>query len=224
MAWLSLPEDKVYYQVSGDHGLSWSTPQQIPDIWGDWTNYNSRTDSYAMATDSAGNIHLVMAGRLEETEKLNRLLHLTWDGEKWLPPETIVSYKGDVAEWPRIAVSNGNQLNVSWFVRTADTIWLASPEYYKVYYSRSRADAPYVAPKPWPTVTPIALVTPTAGSTAVPTNHPTDVPPINATLDSKAVDEASYTEAGQINVVALSVIPAAGVILLLLVIILIRRR
>jgi len=46
VVWLSLPEDRVYYQVSSDQGLSWSMPQPIPGVWGGWSVYSTRLDDY----------------------------------------------------------------------------------------------------------------------------------------------------------------------------------
>lgn len=224
IAWWALPQDIPYYQVSSDHGLSWSRPEAIPGVWGNWANYNVRTDSYAMATDSAGQLHLIMVGRLGETDNQSHVLHLTWDGTAWSAPESIAAYKGDVPEWPRIAISNGNQLNVTWFVRPEDYVWMASPEYYKINYSRSRVNAPYLYGTPWPTLAPTSAVQITGTPTLSSTVMPTEPPKLNATIDSHAADEASYTEVGQINVLAMSLIPAVAVVALLLIIILIRRR
>jgi hypothetical protein len=162
---------------------------------------------------------------LSELDDQNHLLHLTWNGTEWSAPESIVTYKGDVPEWPRIAISNGNQLNVVWFMRPEDYAWMAAPEYYKVNYSRSRVNAPYVYSTPWPTLTPSPAAQVTSEPTLSNTEAPTDLSPtLSATIDSRAVDETTYTEAGQINVLAMSMVPAIAVVALLLIIILIRRR
>src|SRR5574341_1959984 len=76
-AWLSLPEDRVYYRVSVDRGQSWSAPQLISGVWGGWTNYQARLDDYAMATDSAGDVHMIMMGRTAEKQTSLNVLHLT---------------------------------------------------------------------------------------------------------------------------------------------------
>ena len=68
-----------------------------------------------MATDSAGNLHLAMVGRLNATDTALRVLHVSWNGSSWSAPEAIVSYAEDAPEWPVINISNGNQLNVVWF-------------------------------------------------------------------------------------------------------------
>lgn len=65
-AYLGLPEDVVYYQVSRDNGNSWSDPQAIPGMLGAWSLYQGRTDGYAMASDSRGDVHLVLVGRIDE--------------------------------------------------------------------------------------------------------------------------------------------------------------
>jgi hypothetical protein len=227
VAWLNGPDDLIYYEVSIDHGLSWSNPERIPNVWGAWNLYQSRLDDYVMATDSAGQIHLVMVGRLSGQDTTFRLLHLIWNGTNWSVPEEIVSYNGDSPEWPRIAISGGNQLNVVWYLRPKEYIWAAMPDSYTVYYSRSIvANAPALKPTAWPTLLPPTAVAPTMVPT--PQNDVTPLPtvlPLNTNLDSKYIDQTSYTEAGQLGVLAISLVPALLVVgVLLFVILFLRRR
>lgn len=163
-AWLSLPEDKVYYRVSMDQGISWSQPLPIPSVWGGWTVYQARLDDYAMATDSAGNVHMIMVGRTAGDQTSLSVLHLTWDGSSWSAPEVIATLAGDVPEWPRIAIGNGNQMNVVWFVRDQKHIWGETPDgspfEYRIWYARGMSGTPGVAATPIPmaTSTPVAQV------------------------------------------------------------------
>lgn len=225
MVWWSLPEDMIYYQVSLDKGLSWLQPQKLPGVVGMWEILQSRLDTYAMATDSAGSLHLVLVARTSLTDVNYRVLHLTWDGTAWSSPETIVSYDGDVPEWPRIAFSNGNQMHVVWYLKPEDFLWTASPDYYQIWYTTARVNAPFVAPQPYP-----ELASPTPD---VPTITPTDelqdtpyptLPPLNLTLVPEQIGNDTYTEMGQLSVLAVALAPTLLAVGVLLAIVLFRRR
>ena len=224
LVWWSLPQDVPYYQTSADNGLSWSDPAVIPNVWGIWQNYQSRLDDYSMVTDSAGNIHLIMVGRLALEDSTLRLLHVTWAGNGWGAPEAIVSYNGDAPEWPRIAISNGNQLNVVWFVRAKDFIWAASADVYKLWYTRRKVDAPYVAPVAYPEfVAPTPTARPTEEARTTVTVDP-NLPKLQGTVVVDPKQAEVVSEVDQLTVVGRSVLPALAVVVVLLAVILIRRR
>lgn len=221
VAWLGLNEDLVYYQASRDHGKTWSDPVVISDVWGGWTNYNSRLDDYSMATDSAGNIHLVFVGRMSADDKNLEVIHLTWDGSSWSKPEAITVLSGDVPEWPRLAISLGNQLNVVWFVRDQAHIWDTSNSHYKIWYSQEILPINGVKPQPYPSAT----LDPNRGNTPTPnvTPAPTKVPPdVAAALSSPESTFDVYSEKDDMLMMAKSLAP--GVLLLGLVFFVIRSR
>jgi len=166
-----------------------------------------------------------MVGRTGLEDIRNSLLHLTWDGSAWSAPETIVSYEGDAPEWPRIAFSNGNQLNVTWFVRPEDFIWVASVDYYKIWFTRAKVDAPYVGPQQYPTPLPPTQAVPTLAATdqALDTPYPTQ-PALNATLVVDQIGHDTYTEMGQLSLLAVAMVPTLILVGCLLAVILIRRR
>jgi hypothetical protein len=174
--WWAIPEDIVYYQLSGDAGLTWSTPAPLPGVLGIWALYQSRLDSYATAVDSAGRVHLIMAGRRISEQTQAELLHLIWDGSTWSDPRVITSYERDMPEWPRIAVGLGNQLHVVWFVRDAENIFNSDAGNYHVWYAGSTANSPALAPVDVPEIPPpapavdavVAIVIPTPTSQIVP--------------------------------------------------------
>ena len=155
-AWWGIPDDQIFYQTSNDYGVSWSSPKPIPGVWGIWSVYNSRLDDYTMATDNAGQIHLVMVGRLNSSDTKMALLHVMWNGKEWSRPENIKTFDGDVPEWPRVAISHGNQLNVVWFVRDKEHIWGGSDNTdYNVWYAKSVASAPVTESVLLPTPIPL---------------------------------------------------------------------
>ena len=200
--WLGLPEDVIYYQVSRNQGRSWSPMQVLPGVWGGWSVYQARLDDYALATDSAGTVHLVLVGRTAQDQTSLSVLHITWDGSTWSSLETITTLSGDVPEWPRIAVGRGNQLHVVWFVRDQANIFNSDQGNYKVWYARGSSFAPAAAPvTPQPTVTP----TPTARPVVVPTATP--LPKLDSVQSNVSVNSLT-SESDDTLLVAKSAIPA----------------
>ncbi len=149
VVFLDANRDAIYYRLSEDEGASWGSGQRIPSLFSALAVYPSTLDSYSMARDSLGNVHLVLSGRQSEEESNLHLLHLVWDGSGWSPPAAIASYTEDAPEWPRIAVANGNRLFVVWFVRDAEGLFRSDSGDYAVYFSTRLLDAPLATPTPF---------------------------------------------------------------------------
>jgi len=161
--WRSLTQDNIYYAWSTDDGRTWSSLQSIPFIFARDIN-ETRFDGYHMATDSAGVIHLVVVGRLSTAAGAG-VYHLTWDGQAWSSPEPIYTGAG-WPEWPRIAISQGNQMHVVWFVR--DQLFTGDGNT-NIWYSTGQAEAPRQPLPPTRIPTPTQLPpTPTLQPTATP--------------------------------------------------------
>jgi hypothetical protein len=218
VVWLGLPEDVVYYQFSQDQGRSWSPPRPIPGVWGGYSVYGTRLDTYSIATDVAGDIHLVLVGRTQEKQNTLNVLHLTWNGSIWSSPEAVATLIGDVPEWPRIAVGNGNQLHVVWFVRDQATIWQSDLGKYQIWYAHGSASAPYVDPVSWPTPTPTPTPQKIISTTSTPTPKPS--PTATPTLDPSAaqlvvperVASSIYTDNDEVILLGISLLPAILII------------
>jgi hypothetical protein len=220
-AWLALPDDLIYYQVSTNRGRTWSNPEPIPNVYGGWAIYTARLDGYHMATDSAGNIQMVAVGRTSEVDETLSVLLLTWNGSSWSRPSVITSMTGDVPEWPRIAISNGNILNVTWFVRDEEHIFDSDQGEYFVWYSRGRSSAPAVEP----VVLPSATSTTEPMTTPVPptaTPEPPD-PVLRLTPIATDLSSAIYSEIDELRTIAASLIPAAIIVLVVVAFIRFRR-
>ncbi len=205
LAWLGLPEDLVYSQVSADGGRTWSAPAPIPGVWGGQTVYNTRLDDYAMTTDSAGQVHLLFVGRLVESDKTLHVLHNSWDGATWSPPESLASYVGDVPEWPRLTTRLGNTLHAVWFVRNVDAVFGsdAASARYQVWYAQRPLEVPLVEPTILPRPTEV-LATPTpAGMVTTPLPSPTVRPVLPAVVQP----QDPYNENDYILIAAVSLTP-----------------
>ncbi len=220
-AWLALPEDLIYYQVSTNKGRTWSNPEPIANVYGGWGLYTARLDDYHMATDSAGNIQMVAVGRTSEVDESLSVLLLTWNGSSWARPNVITSLMGNVPEWPRIAVSNGNILNVTWFVRDEEHIFDSDQGDYYVWYSRGRSSAPALESVVLPTAT-ITSVPETTPVPPTPTPQPPD-PALRLTPITSDLSSTIYSEIDELRTIAASLIPAAIIVLLVLAFIRFRR-
>jgi BNR repeat-like domain len=250
--WLAIADNNIYYQTSQDGGKTWSGANPIDGITGSWAVYPGRLDDFSMVSDSSGMVHLVLVGQIKtlitatpkpstsqtptstptptplvvataEPATLD-LLHLTWNGHTWSEPDVIADYKGDVPEWPRISISNGNMANVVWFVRDQANIWLSDNAHYRIWYSRTQlaADAiPTVVvldkSKPAIQLTPIQTVTisqPAGMTDLIPTLAPYE----------KTQRTVIYSENDYVNILAKSIIPSALLILTISIFFLRRRR
>jgi hypothetical protein len=221
VVWLALSQKLVYYQFSEDKGRSWSRPFSIPNVIGG--GVGPELDNYIMASDSAGQLHLLMVGRTKAEEQGISVLHLVWDGTTWSSPKTITTLFGDVPEWPRIAIGNGNQLHAVWFVRDEEHIWDSDKQEYEIWYAQAQADAPAktaVAQLP----TPIPLPTPTSLPLSVPSPTPTVDPGINRVPASPEAAGTIYTEVDDVLLLIQSLLPALLIVIVVVVIIRLWRR
>lgn len=227
VSWLGLPEERLYYQLSTNQGRSWSEPLPIEGVWAS----RSATDTNAMVSDSAGKLHLFLVGRREKRNDttdsratVSEMLHLTWDGEKWSSADVVTRYLGDVPEWPRPAIKNGNELHLVWFVRNREAVFGSDSRNarYQVWYSRTTVDAPPIPPGPIPTRAPSA--TPTAAVTATPNAlRATPTPTFAGPLPTPS-EVGVYRENDYLLIAARSALPVVGLVLLTLVVVWWRRR
>lgn len=229
MAWLGLPENLVYFQVSKDAGRTWTNPEAIKNVWGGWSVYPSLLDTYSMATDAGGNLHLVIAGRINTDQENLNVLHLVWDGSKWIGPEVIKSLVGDVPEWPRIAVGLGNQLHVVWFERDQANIWNPDSGRYSVWYAFNISNAPSVSPVRVKQTAPAFTITPTQQATATPSASP--IPTLLPVSRQKPGDQSFlgvgkpvYSEKDYLILLGKILVPPVFFLFVSLVVLLYRRR
>jgi hypothetical protein len=221
VAWVALPENTVYYQVSNNQGRSWTEAEPVPGIRGGFAVYNARLDQYTFARDSAGDLHLVLVGRTVDERRTLELLHLTWNGIGWSAPDLIYRYIGDAPEWPEIAISNGNQLHVVWFIRDEEHIFDSDRAEYSVWYSTRTIDSPEIEPVVFPTPTPVPIIQPTP-TLAEPSPTPVD-PSISMDPVPEDLATSIYSEFDDMLVMARALIPAAVIILLVIGIIRLRK-
>lgn len=206
--WLNTEEDVPYYRLSTTHGRSWEAPVPIPQVWGERSIHDTRQSAFSLVRDSNGKLHLVMIGRLSSEQNSLSVLHLTWDGEKWSPPEVIVTYPDAAPEWPQTTVGLGNRLHVTWFVRPKEHVWDANPNFYTIWYSQRLLDAPALTPRPLasPTATPTIPPLPTATMT------PTPPPALHVQPIVPGQTHTIFSENDDLLVIAISLLPAALVI------------
>jgi hypothetical protein len=141
--------DRILYRASND-GASWSGAAAIPGIG---LGLPRPHDVYDMATDNAGNVHLVVVANRSATGSM-ALLHLEWDGRQWGPP-SVIAGSPHFPEYPRLAIGEGNRLHVVWFDGDRASI---DREATGIWYSTAQSSA-----------TPVATAAPRTRESAVPT-------------------------------------------------------
>jgi ligand-binding sensor domain-containing protein len=206
-----LPEEEsfYYYQLSTDNGITWSEPQPIPGVIAKpWRPFS--LDGYHTATDSAGNVHLLVLGYLSYFEKELGLIHTIWNGSQWSSPIVIYA-SSDPPEWPRIDVGAGNQVYATWFTRDEKHIFDTERGRYKVWVSSYQADAPFQTPIPL--ATPIPTLTPEA-SDQVALNSATTPAPV-VPPDDSGLPPGLYTESDEVGQLILALSPIVVIVLII---------
>jgi hypothetical protein len=214
VVWGLVNQPEIYYQVSSDQGISWSIPKPIPGVLSKRIDVD--LDTYHMASDSAGHLHLVVAGRRPtDAGEVTSVFHIEWDGTTWSVPEQIFSAQVDHPEWPRIAVVNGNELHVVWFLR--DEKPNADVGLHRIWYAHGYTSAPVTkqqitqlslepTPDPQPLSTPVP--TPTVTATLEPTliQTPVSVEGVNSI----------YTEVDDVMLMMQSLLPAIMIVIVII--------
>ena len=180
--WRTISRDEIYYDWSSDGGASWCAPCCIPGIYA--RPWGTPYDIYTMKADSAGNIHLIVVGRLSPADETLGLYHLEWDGSSWSAPTTISA--GGFPDYPRLTIGGGNKLHVVWFDRYGSAF--ETSDRLTVWYSSSQSASPAQTPVPPPTSTPTPTATPLATATPTATPYPTLAP------GGTALPDGLYTE------------------------------
>jgi len=149
LVWRQNHAGALYFRRSTDQGRSWSEPQRIEGV-ARRVNAPDELDNLAMRADAAGHLHLLATGRAAPESTSNALFHLEWNGEAWSPPVEVFR-TGGAAEWPRLAVTEGNRLHAVWFERPEGEVWATEKSNYRIWYaSATSAAAPHIAPVAWP--------------------------------------------------------------------------
>ncbi len=199
-------DERVYYQVSAD-GVSWSDPAPIPGILGRMDNtIYAGYDVYDMATDSAGNLHLVGALRLSELDPAPSIVHIEWDGERWSTPERVSAGPG-FPEHPRIVVERGNVLHVVWEAKESGTL---GAQRIDVWYSTKQLETAALTPVPTPMPSPTPTLTPPPSPTPAATPYPT------VAGVSSGLPDGLDTEGDEVFRLAIALSPAVLVISLVI--------
>lgn len=216
--WRLVKSDQVYYQRSIDSGETWSEALPIPGIVArDWDPMS--LDTSDSATDSAGNVHLILVGRVgpvrrtaDATIEPVSVIHLVWNGSAWSAPTPIFT-SVDPAEWPRIAVGGGNKVFATWFTRDKAHIMDSERGSYQVWAASMLADAPVQTPVPVPTPTPTLAAVSVGDATPAATATPT---PVVISGDS-GLPPGIYTDSDEVGQLVVALSPVAVILLVIVV-------
>lgn len=228
--WWQMPEDQVFYRTSSDDGQTWSSARVVPNVWGVGPLSTTRQDEYALVTDSSGAVHLLMAGRLGNDDASVSLLHLTYQGSGWSPPQKVASSDRDLIEWPQATVALGNRLEVVWHVRPGYlTPDVSDDGLFQVWQAHTSLSSPALAAVelPGPTETTPATMALSATvavseTAALSSGPPTSAPDFDRRPPTSPISAATLmSENDDVLIVALSLLPVA---LLVVAAVFVRRR
>ncbi|HUS94939.1 MAG TPA: hypothetical protein VMZ24_07185 [Patescibacteria group bacterium] len=130
-----------WHRISTDGGISWGDPKKIFNPGPG----NGLTGWPQLAFDSNGNLHLVTAVNeilVEGKTEITTIVSTEWDGSSWSAPESVIDR--DVilgGEQVRLAISNGNQLHVTFYSYEVD-------DAFAIQYTSSFLDAPELPSEP----------------------------------------------------------------------------
>jgi hypothetical protein len=209
----------IFYLWSTDWGASWEPPRTIPSIVASfWTD---PFDVYDMATDSAGQIHLVAGGYVsgeqvgeEPVLRPHRLYHLAWDGQDWSSPTPI--FEGEwYPEYPHITVERGNQLHATWFVRQSP-VGAVVP--HQIYYAHGQSRAPMTRVVPPTEAEPANEASPTLAAPATSVSGPGAVLPSPVgTIEDSQLPDGLYTEGDDVLRLLIALLPVGGLIAVIVI-------
>lgn len=154
----------IYYQITSDSGVTWTTPQPIPGIVARETN-DTPLDDYDMLTDRLGTVHAFVVAQPNQLSTANPgLYHLTYSQGVWGAPQRVF-YSPDMRpEWPKAEPGLSNDIHLAWFIRgIRENVPgpQSSTDILKVYYSylngslqpeATVAFLPTQTPQPTPTL------------------------------------------------------------------------
>ena len=209
VVWRLPKKSSYYYQRSTDNGITWSEPQPIPGVIAKpWEPFS--LDAYHTATDSVGNVHLLVLGYRSPLERELGLIHVVWNGSQWSSP-TVIYVSSDPPEWPRIDVGAGNKVYATWFTRDEEHINDSARGRYQIWVSSYQADAPAQTPAPLPP--PIPTLTPDVSSQATPGSTTAPAPVI--LTDNSGLPPGLYTESDEIGQLILALSPIVVLVLII---------
>jgi hypothetical protein len=163
LVWRPARGDGVFFQRSTDQGRSWSEPEPVAGVLRRW-HAADELDGLALAADGAGDLHLLVTGRIALASTINALYHVQWRGGAWSQPVEIFR-TGGAPEWPRLAVNEGNRVHAVWFERAEGSVWKSPPEAMAaIWYAEAISSAPHVAPVAWPEMSRWRILAPRAAA------------------------------------------------------------
>lgn len=215
-------DNRIYYQLSSDSGLTWTEPAIIEGIYARNLN-ETPLDDYQLVTDLLGTVHLFAVGRsspdvLSNSEGTDptSLFHIEYRQGNWRNPQLVMvgRHRGDTMadptgigpEWPKAEVGPLNDIHLSWFVRHLNPD--GSDRGLEVFYAYRSGNT---LQQPLPTFVPTAQPEPTQMAVFVPTltPYPTVEPVTNTNV---RVTSDQYAIQTVLSGLFVSVLVCAGAI------------
>jgi hypothetical protein len=205
-------KDETFFQVSTDQGVSWSEQSVIPGLFA--ASPATGNDYFAVANDSAGNVHLIAVGRKSKDQTSPGVYHVSWDGAKWSPPQELYQ-QGNFIEFPDLNVSNGNRLHVVFSTRARNQLSGVPDASSQIWYTEAETNAPAATRVPIATLTPRPTETSTPEPSATATRRPT---PTRVPIDIGA-DTAPPPAANPLMPIMVGIVPVVAILAIAIIIV-----
>lgn len=202
-------ENRIYYQISSDSGLTWTEPEVIEGIYARNIN-ETPLDDYQLVTDLLGTVHLFAVGRtspdvmsMSSESEPTSIFHIEYRQGSWRTPQIIASGRnpgdnlnappGIFPEWPKAVVGPLNDIHLSYFVRymsprtNGTGIEETGLEVFYAYRTGNTLQQPLptFVPTLEPTATQLAVFA--ATTTPYPTTEPVNNTNVRVTSDEYAI-------------------------------------
>lgn len=152
----AIGEPRLLFRAGIGGGERWSAESPVPGAVARPYSSKHNFDKLGLASDGDGRVLLAYVGQDAAAPKGLAVMLATYAGGRWTTPERVVAPDG-YPEYPRLAVSLGNRLQLVYFVRDKEF----EIGHYVLYAVAGQSDAramPPASPPPAPAV--VAAPTP----------------------------------------------------------------
>lgn len=205
-------KDETFFQVSTDQGVTWSDQSPIPGLYA--ASPATGNDYFAVANDSAGNVHLIAVGRQAKDQTAPGVYHLAWDGTKWSRPQELYQ-QGNFIEFPDLNISNGNRLHVVFSTRARNQLSGVPDDSSQIWYTEAETNAPAATRVPLATLTPRPTETSTPEPPATATRRPT---PTRIPIDT-GDDTAAPAAANPLMPIIAGIVPVLAILAVVIIVV-----
>jgi hypothetical protein len=134
LVYRSTMRNVLLYRTSTDGGLTWSEEELVPEATARPFLGEHHFDKLGLAVDADGRFLLSYVGQAGSSASGLAVMMSSFHDGQWSRPQVVAEHDG-YPEYPRIAVANGNEVAMTYFVRdeqfgeeSAITLWVVTGE------------------------------------------------------------------------------------------------